>query len=88
MMSIKQTKKIMVIPQNRHVVVRKEITNMVVAGIALTAPPRTCDAEVISSDHPLIDVGMRVVINTSAGKDIGDELTVVNGDSDIHAIWT
>lgn len=87
-MYLTKKKIIMVIPQNRHVVVRKEIKKQVVAGIEVTSIPPTCDAEVVSSDHPMIDVGMRVVVYTTTGKDVGDGLTVIDGDSDIHAIWT
>jgi hypothetical protein len=68
----------MIIPQNKFVLIRKNIEPEEVSGILIASRPKSVEAEVLASDAEEVKEGDIVLVFASTGADIDDELTLIN----------
>jgi hypothetical protein len=68
----------MIIPQNKFVLIRKNIEPEEVSGILIASRPKAVEAEVLASDAEEVKEGDIVLVFASTGADIDDELTLIN----------
>ena len=68
----------MILPQNRFVLIRKDTEPEEKSGILLVARPKAVNALVIESDAEEVENGDTVLVFSSTGADIDEDLTLIN----------